>query len=141
MNPRRIRFLLFYAAAAAAIAVLMGGSTWLSCYRLANGGISTQALVTNTTCADHATFSYRFAVGGQSFAGSGRDGYGNPSCSALQPGNQVQVVYLAAAPQINIPGDPKARLGDETVAIALAALFLPLLAAFVIFLLLRRRQQ
>lgn len=141
MNQRRIKFLLFYAVAATAIAVLMGRSNWLTCYRLANGGISTQALVTNTTCSDHSSFSYRYAVGGQNFEGSGRDGYGNPSCNALKPGNQVQVVYLATAPQMSIPGDPKERLGDETVAIALAALLLPPFSAFIMFLFFRKRQR
>ena len=141
MNRRRILFLVFYAVAASAIAVLMGRSDWLACYRLANEGIGTQALVTNTTCSDHSTFSYSYAVGGQSFEGRGRDGYGNPSCTALKPGNQVRVVYLAATPQMSIPGDPRERLGDETMVIALAALLLPPFSAFIVFLFFRKRQR
>jgi hypothetical protein len=134
-------FLLFYAIAATAIALLMGRSHWLPYYRLVTAGISTQALVTQTSCADHSTFSYRFAVGGQSIDGSGEAGYGNPPCGALKPGDPVQVVYLAAAPQTSLPGDPRERLSNETFGIALAAVFLPLVLLVILFLFLRRRQK
>ncbi len=141
MNRRRVTFLLFYAIAATAIAVLMGRTHWLPYYRLANAGIVTQALVNQTSCADRQTFSYRFAVGGQEFDGSGDGGYGNPPCGALKPGDHVQVVYLAAVPQTNVPGDPRERLTNETIGIALAALFLPLVFLLILFLVLRRRQK
>jgi len=141
MNRRRVTFLLFYAIAATAIAVLMGRAHWLPWYRLAHEGVGTQALVTQTSCADRATFSYRFAVGGQSIGGSGDAGYGNPPCGSLKPGDQVQVVYLAAAPQTNLPGDPKERLGNETAAIALTALALPLVFLVILFLFLRRKRR
>jgi hypothetical protein len=140
MNQRRLIFLLFYAGAATSIAVLMGHSNWLSYYRLSNEGIGTQALVTKTTCANNSTFSYRFTVGGQTIEGSGGDGNGNPPCNSLKPGDQVRIVYLAAAPRTNLPGNPKERLGNETAVIAMAALILPLLLLFILFLILRRRQ-
>jgi hypothetical protein len=136
-----MRFLLFYAVTATAIALLMGRSNWLSYYRLNHDGITIQALVTKTDCADHATFSYRFVVGGQSFDGRGGDGNGNPPCGSLKPGDQVQVVYLAAVPHTNLPGNPQERLVNETAVIATAALVLPLLALVVLFLVVRRRQQ
>jgi hypothetical protein len=136
-----MRFLLFYAVAATAIALLMGRSNWLSYYRLFHEGIVTQALVTKTDCADHATFSYRFAVGGQSIDGRGGDGNGNPPCGALKLGDSVQVVYLAAAPRTNLPGNPQERLVNETAVIATAALVLPLLALVILFLVVRRRQK
>lgn len=141
MNQRRIRFLLFYAVAATTIALLMGRANWVSYYRLNHEGIATQALVTQKDCADHATFSYRFAVGGESFDGRGGDGNGNPPCGALKPGDPVQVVYLAAAPHTNLPGNPQERLVNETAVIATAALVLPFLALVILFLVVRRRQQ
>jgi len=141
MNRRRVTFLFFYTLAAAVIAVLAGRAHWLSYYRLANAGVGTQALVTQTSCADHSTFSYRFTVGGQSIDGSGAADYGNPPCGALKPGDQVQVAYLASAPQTNLPGDPQERLANESIGIALAALFLPLVFLIILFLLLRRRQK
>lgn len=134
-------FLLFYAITATAIALLMGRSHWMPYYRLVKAGISTQALVTQTNCADHSTFSYRFAVGGQNIDGSGEAGNGNPPCSALKPGNQVQVVYLASAPQTNLPGDPRERLSNETFGIALVAVFLPLVFLVILFLFLRLKQK
>ncbi len=141
MYQRRLIFLLFYAGAATAIAVLMGHSNWLAYYRLSNEGISTQALVTKTTCADKSTFSYRFTAGVLSIEGSGGDGNGNPPCSSLKPGDRVQVVYLPASPRTNLPGNPKERLGNETAVIAMAALILPLVLLFILFLILRRRRQ
>jgi hypothetical protein len=134
-------FLLFYALTATAIAVSMGRSHWLPYYRLVNAGIGTQALVIKTNCADHSTFSYRFSIDGQTIDGSGEAGYGNPPCGALKPGDQVQVVYLAAEPRTNLPGDPQERLGNETFGIVLAAVFLPLLFLVILFLFLRRRQK
>ena len=141
MNQRRTLFLLFYALTATVIAVSAGRSHWLTYYRLVNAGINVQALVTQTKCADRSTFSYRFTVGGQNIDGSGAVGYGNPPCTALKPGDQVRVVYLASAPQTNLPGDPRERLVNETIGIALAALFLPLVLLLVLFLFLRRRTQ
>lgn len=140
MLQRRLLFLLYYAAAATVIALWMGQANWLIYYRLANAGIGTQALVTNTTCADKATFSYRFTVNGQTIKGSGGDGNGNPPCTSLKPGDTVQVFYLAAEPQKNLPGNPKERLGSETAFIVMAALILPLLLLFIIFLVMRRQQ-
>ena len=141
MIQRRMTFLLFYVIAAAAIAVLAGRSHWLTCYRLATAGVGTQALVTQTSCADHSTFAYRFTVAGQTVDGSGDAGYGNPPCGALKPGDRVQVAYLASAPETNIPGDTRERLANETIGIVLAALFLPLVFLLVLFLFLRRRQK
>jgi hypothetical protein len=134
-------FLLFYAISAIAIALLAGRTHWLSYYRLVNAGIAAQAVVKETSCSDHATFSYRFTVNGQTIDGSGDAGYGNPPCMALKPGDQVQVAYLAAAPQTNLPGDPRERLSNETFGVALAAVFLPLVFLLILFLFLRRRQK
>jgi hypothetical protein len=141
MIQRRVIFLLSYALAATVIAVLAGRPHWPAYYRLAKTGVGIQALVMHTSCADHATFSYRFTAGGQTIDGSGDAGYGNPPCGALKPGDRVEVAYLASAPQTNLPGDPRERLASETIGIALAALFLPLVFLLVLFLFLRRRQK
>jgi hypothetical protein len=125
MNKRRVIFLLFYALAAAAIALLAGRSHWLTYYRLVKAGVDAQAVVTQTNCADRSTFFYRFTAGGHDFDGTGAAGSGNPPCTGLKPGDQVRVVYLASAPQTNLPGDPRQRLANETIGVMLAALFLP----------------
>jgi hypothetical protein len=134
-------FLLYYVAAATAVTVLTGRANWLPQYRLANAGVSTQALVTKTTCGDHSKIFYRFTAGGQSIDGYGDAGHGNPPCNTLKPGDPIQVVYLANGPQANLPGDPKERLVNETAAIALVALFLPLVVIFILFIFLRKRQK
>jgi Protein of unknown function (DUF3592) len=141
MIQRRMTFLLFYVLAAAAIAVLAGRPHWMDHYRLASAGVVTEAQVTETNCADHSTFSYRFTVEGHNIDGSGDAGYGNPPCGALKPGDRVQVAYLPSTPQSNLPGDPKERLANETIGIALAALFLPLVFLLILFLFLRLRQK
>jgi len=140
VRQRRLLFLLYYAGAATVIALWLGQANWLFSYRLTTDGIGTQAQVTKTTCADNSTFSYRFSVDGQAIEGSGGDGNGNPPCQSLKPGDTVQVFYLAAEPQKNLPGNPRQRLGSETAFIAMAAFILPLLLLFILFLILRRRQ-
>jgi len=134
-------FLLFYTVAATAIALLAGRPHWLTYYRLASAGVETQAVVTQTNCADHSTVSYRFSIGGQEISGSGAAGYGTPPCPALKPGDRVRVAHLPSAPETNLPGDPRERLANETIGIALAALFLPLVLLLILFLFLRRRQK
>lgn len=136
MHGRRVTFLLIYALMATTIAVQMGRANWLTYYRLTRGTPAT-AIVTETACADHGTFAYRFTAGGESFAGSGDGGYGNPPCAAMKPGDRIAVHYLAAEPRINYPGDPRGRLFDATLAIATSALFVPLVAIFLLFVLSR----
>jgi hypothetical protein len=91
-------------------------------------GIGTKAIVTKTNCSNHMTFSYRFDFNGQSIDGSGGDGYGNPSCDTLKEGDPVLIYYLPRQPEINVPGDPKKRLNNETISIMTAALIFPPLA-------------
>ncbi len=133
MNKRRMNFLLYYVVFAATITMLYGSSNWLTYYRLTSKGSGTKAVVTRTDCTSTKTFSYRFTVGGQSFEGSGGGSYGNPSCNSLKPGDQVLVYYLASDPKISAPGDAEARLINESIAIALAALFFPLVLLFILF--------
>lgn len=136
MQRRRVIFLLVYALLATTIAVQMGKVNWLTYYRL-TGGTPATAVVTQTACADHGTFTYRFAAGGESFTGSGDGGYGNPPCASVKPGDRVAVYYLSAEPRNNGPGDPHGRLFDATLAIATVALFVPLVVIFLMFVLSR----
>jgi hypothetical protein len=138
MHQRRVTFLLTYLLLATAIAMQMGRANWLAYYRLTKGTPAT-ATVTQTACADHGTFAYRFEAGGQSFGGSGDGGYGNPPCAELKTGDRVSIYYLAADPRINGAGDPRGRLFDATLAIATAALFVPLVIIFLLFVLSRWR--
>lgn len=140
MRQRRVIFLLAYALLATAIAVQIGRANWLTYYRL-TGGTPVTAIVTQTACADHGTFAYRFVAGGESFSGSGDGGYGNPPCASVKPGDQVAVSYLAADPRINGPGNPQGRLVDATLAIATVALFVPLVVIFLLFVLSRWAQK
>ncbi len=140
MHQRRTTFLLVYLLLATTIVVQMGRANWLTYYRLAKGATATAA-VTALACADHGTFAYRFSAGGKSVTGSGDGGYGNPPCAALKPGDTVSVFYLPAEPQVNGPGDPQGRLFDATLAIATAALFVPLVIIFLLFLLSRWGQR
>ncbi len=136
MSRRRVTFLLVYVLLASTIAVRTGKTNWLTYYRLAKGTPAT-AIVTQTACADRGTFSYRFAAGEQTVTGAGDGGYGNPPCAALKPGDRVVVYYLAAEPHVNGPGDPRGRLADATLVIGTAALFVPLVVIFLLFVLTR----
>jgi len=130
MQSRRIKYLLLYLALVIAIVLFIGSINWMTYYRLSKQGIGTKAVVTKTNCSNHMTFSYRFDFSGQSIDGSGGDGYGNPSCDTLKEGDPVLIFYLASQPEINLPGNPKERLNNETISIAMASLIFP---AFTIF--------
>jgi hypothetical protein len=132
MHSRRIKYLLLYLAFAIGIALFLGRINWMTYYRLSNNGIGTKAIVTNTDCSNHMTFSYRFDSSGQSIDGLGGDGYGNPSCYTLKKGDPVLIYYLSTQPQINVPGNPKERLNNETISITMAALIFPALLVFAI---------
>jgi hypothetical protein len=132
MQSRRIKYLLLYLALAIAIVLFIGSINWMTYYRLSKQGIGTKAVVTKTNCSNHMTFSYRFDFNGQSIDGSGGDGYGNPSCDTLKQGDPVLIYYLSSQPEINVPGDPKERLNNETISIAMAALIFPALLVFAI---------
>lgn len=119
-------------ALAIAIVLFIGSINWMTYYRLSKQGIGTKAVVTKTNCSHHMTFSYRFDFNGQNIDGSGGDGYGNPSCDTLKEGDPVLVYYLSSQPEINVPGDPRERLNNETISIAMAALIFPALLVFAI---------
>lgn len=112
---------------------LFGNMKWLTYVKLMTNGIATTAIVTTTACSNNMTFSYRFNIDEKSFTGSGGDGYGNPPCSSLKPGDEAMIYYLASEPGTNIPGDPASRLISEFTAIALVALFFPILILLLFF--------
>jgi hypothetical protein len=126
-------FISFYVGSVILIFALFGSSQWLTYVRLMTGHVAEKALVTATACSDRSTLSYSFDVGGKRFTGSGGDGYGNQPCSSLKPGDTALVYYLPARPEINLPGDPAARLISETSAIALLAFFVPILVLLISF--------
>jgi hypothetical protein len=132
MHSRRIKYLLLYLALAIAIALFLGSINWMTYYRLSKHGIGIKAIVTKTSCSNHMTFSYYFELKGQSIDGFGGDGYGNPSCDTLKEGDPVLIYYLSSQPEINVPGDPKKRLNNETISIMMAVLIFPALLVFAI---------
>lgn len=87
------------------------------------------------------TFSYRFDLNGQKIDGFGGDGYGNPSCDTLKQGDPVLIYYLSSQPEINVPGDPKKRLNNETISIMMPALIFPALLVFAIYKWAERQKQ
>jgi hypothetical protein len=138
MNRRRIYFIIYYLVSAAAVAILYGRYDWLAYYRLANQGTVVAATVTATDCQQSKTISYRFALNGREYRGSGGDGYGTPPCASLKPGDTLQAAYLAAAPETNLPGSPRERLVNETIGVVTGALIVPLVILFLFFVLMRR---
>jgi len=132
MQSRRIKYLVLYLTLAIAIALFLGSINWMTYYQLSKNGIGTKAVVMKTNCSNHMTFSYRFDFNGQSIESFGGDGYGNPSCDTLKPGDPVLIYYLPSQPEINVSGDPKERLNNETISIAMAALIFPALLVFAI---------
>ena len=132
-NSRRVYFISYYLISVMLIFTLYGNLTWLTYVRLMTNGTAVNALVTETTCSNSMTFSYRFTVGEKNFSGSGGDGYGNKPCTSLKSGDTAAIWYLTSDPGMNVPGDPAARLISEFSAIALVAFFVPLLVLFLVF--------
>lgn len=132
-NYRRIYFISYYIISVVLVFTLFGSIKWLTYVKLMVNGTAVNGFVTETSCANSMTFSYRFNVGEKNFVGKGGDGYGNQPCSSLKPGDGATVFYLASDPQLNIPGDPAARLISEFSAIALVAFFVPILLLLILF--------
>ncbi len=138
MNKRRLYFLLYYLVSALVIAAIYGSYDWIAYYRLVKKGTVTTATVTATDCQKSRTISYRFSVNGQSYSGRGGDSYGNPSCATLKSGDPLKVSYLTDSPEVNLSGDPQARLANESIALFSAALIVPMVLLFFGYALSRR---
>lgn len=137
MNQRRWLFISYYFIFAAAICIFFGRVNWVSYYRLASQGVEVQARVTTLSCNSKVPIGYRFTVEGRVYEGGGDPGFGNPPCAALKPGDQVQVSYLPSRPEVNLAGNPQERVAKESIAIAMAAIFVPLVILFFFFIVLR----
>jgi hypothetical protein len=130
-----------YLACVLALGVAVGSFNLPRYSRLEAHGAETTAVVTATTCESHQTFAYAFTVGGRAYGGRGGDGYGNPSCARLKPGDPVRVRYLVADPGESLPGDIDARLRNEWQAVLAGAFFLPLAGMFIVRRRRRRRRE
>lgn len=137
MNQRRWLFFFYYLVFAAAICVFFGRPDWVSYYRLAFQGVEAQGRVTSLSCSSKVQLGYTFNVDGKNYEGRGDGGFGNPPCTMLKPGDTIQVSYLPSEPEATLPGNPRERLATETVAIAMAALFVPLVLLVFLFVALR----
>jgi len=136
-NQRRFLFIAYYLSFAALIALKFGLVNTLTYYKLMTAGVATQAAITGTTCSEHKTFAYRFAIGDNTYEGRGEEGFGVPSCTSLKPGDQVPVSYLGDEPRTNAPGDPQAKFINGITLTAMSALFIPLILLFTVFWILR----
>jgi len=123
---------LSYTCMAVALTFFLGSANWVTYFELARHGVATQGAVIKSSCSRHLTFSYRFTIGENQYEGVSNDGYKKPSCNTLEPGDPVVIYYLPSNPRINDAGDPRQHLENETVAVALAALLLPLFFLTVI---------
>ena len=140
MNQRRWTFVLYYICAAAVISYLFRGDLPTS-YRFVRHGIETQAVVTETSCKSSTPIRYTFTVNGIGYQGYGPARFGNPPCEGLKAGDPVIVSYLPSHPVSNMPGNPDEKFWTEVVGVAMAALFIPLVGLFAIFLVLRRSKK
>jgi hypothetical protein len=114
---------------------LLLGSLNLPKYRhLAGEGQPVTATVEATDCGNHASYSYRFTVGGRRYTGSGGPGFGTPACGELHPGDRVVAYYLPSDPTTSVPGDIHQRLRNEKISVWSAAIGLPLFGILGVWL-------
>ena len=116
-----------YLGLAAAVWFGLGGLNLPTFRRLVAEGVRADGTVTAPDCGNHATVRYTFEVAGRQVAGVGQPGWGNPPCDQLRAGDRLVVWYLPAAPAVNRLGDPRPRLDNELVSVALAATVMPAL--------------
>src|SRR6266852_3434915 len=133
MARRRILLASLVYLSVVLVSVVLFGSNWLFYRRFAMGGVATVARVLETTCGNHATFVYGFAADGQSYRSRGGDGYGNPRCEDLRPGDTVRIWYLPADPGRSVAGDPGQRQSNEAMTIDVGALWFRLFLALYIW--------
>jgi hypothetical protein len=138
MARRRILLASLVYLGVVLVTLVLFGSNWLSHRRFALEGVSTLARVVETTCGNHATFVYDFAARGRSHRSRGGDGYGNPRCEDLRPGDTVRIWYLPAAPDQSVAGEPAQRQSNEAMTFAVGALWFALFLALYIWRELRR---
>lgn len=115
-------------ATSALIGLLVVASLWLASpwqryHSLAKDPIRTQAQVSLPDCYSHATFVYRFEVGGREYGGRGHAGM---NCPRLKVGEPVTVWYLRADPSINGDQEPETELRATEKSFAIMAITLPI---------------
>ena len=130
-----------YAALVLLVIAFLANLNWNRYRRLMTTGVVTQAKVVQKTCASHHTFKFEFTVGGRTFRSTGQDGAGNPACDMLNVGDLVSITYHATDPAINVAGSAAARLGNETISVASAALLGPTFLLGIAYQLSERRRQ
>lgn len=138
MNQRRSLFILYYLISAAAIAFYFRGNAPAT-FRFIREGVEVQATVTEVSCKSQPSLRYRYSVNGTNYEGSGDARFGNPPCEVLKAGDPVIASYLPSHPERSILGNPYERFWTEVVGIAMAAIFIPLVVLFAMFIVIRKR--
>ena len=139
---RRRLFLSLTAYVVLAVGIWFGlGRINVSYFRrLATEGTPTQATVQKTDCENHSSIHYSFEADRKTFTGMGLDGSGNPPCRSLRAGDRIIVWHIPDDPTINCPGDPRLRLDNERISVAMAAFMMPAIIVGVATWQLHRRR-
>jgi hypothetical protein len=130
---RRRRQALVFLGLALVLGAGLGSLNLPTYLRLARHAEAIGATVIQPDCDNHATFTYRFVVGGRLYTGKGSAI--SVSCERLRVGDQVEAYYLPGDPETNAPGNVRQALHNEVVSIVLAATVFP----FFLILVLRWR--
>ena len=122
-----MRMTLAYVILAAAVsALLLNAGRFFEYRELIASGTQVLGEVVQQDCQNHDSFVYRFEASGQSFQNRGLTGAIKP-CSALRPGDRVNVYYLPREPSVSTSANPRDLLQNEEESVALAALVVPAL--------------
>jgi hypothetical protein len=105
--------------------------------QLARDGVPAEAVVVRPDCANHATFVYRFEVGGRDFESRDHSSSGGRKCDSLRVGEIVGVFYLPTDPSVNMVGNPQNALRSERAFVLVASLVMP---GFIVWAFVRRRR-
>ena len=104
---------------------VLGSHNWLTYWKLAHHGVSTQGTVIQVLPEMHATVRYRYDVDGREYQGQTQPRQPNPSIEHLAKGAALTVWYDPAEPAKSVIGSPSALLDNETIPVVAVAVLFP----------------
>jgi hypothetical protein len=128
---RLMKWLIVWLVSAIAIAFVIGNLNVPLYEHLITRGVPAKATVVELTPQNHGRVRYVYHVGGTRF--ERQDSPSPPNATGqVAVGESLIIYYDPLNPFLSVAGDPKPRLTNELIAIAMAALILPTLIVFIL---------
>ena len=100
-------------------------------YQRLTRGVRGIGVITKLEPGNHQAVRYKFDVGGKTYSGVGRAGFGNPEFCCLSVGQSVIIYYDSDDPYESCVGIPAELIKNEIPPILLAGITFPAFALAV----------